>query len=215
MKEETLMDYMKGRLPARAQAEVERHLSSCDACLDEILITEEMLRENSMTNLDTVPENLTRGIIKKINDQKDALILSRAISFLQSLLARGSVAVAGLNLWSKPRLAPVRGIKTIIDDSLIVLKKSFADLDIEIEIDKVKPGKASIKVALATDYQPPKPTRVTLLKSGREVYSDMVRGSQAHFENVSFGHYTLVLTIDGTEKGNYSFEIKETRHGKQ
>ena len=168
-----------------------------------------------MADLETVPEYLTRGIIKRIDHQKDDTVLSRAIGFIQSLLARGPVAVAAFIPWKRPGLSPVRGTKTIIDDSLIVLKKSFAELDIEIEIDKVQPGKASIRVALVNNELPPIPTRVTLLKDGREVYSFMVRGSQAHFENVSFGHYTLVFTVNGAEKGNYSFQIKETRHGKQ
>jgi hypothetical protein len=215
MKEEILMDYLEGRLSSREQARVEKHLSKCDPCREEILIAGEMLREENTADLETVPEYLTRGILRKIYHQKDNTIPGRIISFIQSLLERGPVAVAALLPWRKPGLSPVRGSKTIIDDSLIALKKSFAELDIEIEIDKVQPGKASIMVVLVTNEQPPQPTRITLLNKGREVYSYLVRGSQAHFENVSFGHYTLVLTVDGVEKGNYSFEIKETRHGKQ
>jgi len=215
MKEEILMDYLEGRLSAREQVRVERHLSRCDSCLEEILTAEEMLREENRANLETVPEYLTRGIIKKINHQKDDSISGRAISFIQTLLARGPVAVAAFIPWRRPGLSPVRGTKTIIDGSLIALKKSFAELDIEIEIDKVQPGKASIKVTLVNNDQPPIPTRVTLLKDGREVYSYMVRGTQAHFENVAFGHYTLVFIADGDDKGTYSFEIKETRHGRQ
>ena len=215
MKEELLMDYLEGRLGPSERAEVERHLAKCDDYLEAFLIAEKMPADENMEHLEPVPGYLTARLIKGIRHQKDMSFFESAFSFIRSLVARGAAAAAACNPWRKPGLAPVRGTKTVIDDSLIAIKKSFTELDVAIEIDKIKPGKANIKVALINHQQPPQATRVTLFNGEREVSSYLVRGSQVRFENVFFGHYTMTFTINGVEKGNYSFEIKETRHGKR
>lgn len=216
MKEEILVDYLEGRLSAKERAKVERHLSKCDNCLSELMLEGEMIQaEQNLSKFESVPDHLTKITIEKINRLIDDTFFERISKFVRTILIRGPVALRTLFPSRKVGLAPVRGTKTVIDDNLILLKKSFVELDIEIEMDKIMPGKVSIKVMLANDFEDIKPVRATLIKNGREVSSYLVRGTKALFENIPFGHYTLVISIDGAEKGKYSFEIKESRHGTQ
>jgi len=215
VKEERLLDYIEGRLSARERAKIERHLSKCDRCLEEVMVAGEMVGERYLSKLESVPEHVTRKTVEKLLPQRTETVFEKASRFFRTFRIRGLVALHMMIPWGGKGLSPVRGTKTIIDENMILLKKSFADLDIEIEIDKVKPGNASIKVALEDDIQATKPVRVTLLKNGREVSSDLIRGTAVLFENVSFGRYTLAISTDGAEIGQFSFEIKETLNGKK
>jgi len=216
MKEEILVDYLEGRLSAKQRAKVERHLSKCDNCLTEIMLDGEMMQaEQNLSKFESVPDYLTKKAIERINRVIDDTFLERISKLFRTILTRGPVALRTLFPSRKVGLAPVRGTKTVIDENLILLKKSFVELDIKIEIDKIMPGKVSIKVLLADDVDAGKPVRATLLKNGREVSSYLMKSSKALFENIPFGHYTLVISIDGAEKGRYSFEIKESQHGRQ
>ena len=88
-------------------------------------------------------------------------------------------------------------------------------MDVEIQIEKRDQDKTSIRVMLLKDNAPKKPIRVTLLKMEREVASFPLNRSAKFFEEIPFGHYMLVFTRKGIKAGEYSFEIKETRYGKQ
>jgi len=56
---------------------------------------------------------------------------------------------------------------------------------------------------------------VTLFKNGREVASYPFNRSTAFFEDMPFARYVLVFTRKGLKAGEYPFEIKETRHGRE
>ena len=216
MREEILVDYLEGRLSAKKRAKVERHLSECDGCFTELMLDGEMMQaEQDLSGFESAPDHLTKKTIEKINRLIDDTAFERISKLVKTILTRGPVALRTLFPSRKVGLAPVRGTKTVIDENLILLKKSFVELDIEIEMDKVMSGKVSIKVMLANDFEAGKPVRATMLKNGREVSSYLMKSTKALFENMHFGHYTLVLSINGAEKGRYSFEIKESPNGRQ
>ena len=211
--EEVLVDYLEGRLSIRERWEVERHLAECDACLEEAVVNREFIQSVTLHKLDPVPDHVMRRAVEAVMALKDNSLLERVSEQISLLVSRCSKVFSE----SWPRrglsLAPVRGSKTVIADDLILLKKSFSDLDVEIEIEKIDQQKASILVKLSKDDLPAKPIRVTLFKNGREISSYLFTGLTALFEDIPFGHYTLVFSRDGQRVGEYPFEIKETRHG--
>ena len=211
--EEVLVDYLEGRLSNRERWEVERHLAECDACLEEAVVTRKFIQSVTLHKLDPVPEQVTRRAVEAVMALKDNSLLERASEQISLLVSRWSKVLAESLPRRGPSLAPVRGSKTVIADDLILLKKSFSDLDVEIEIEKIDQQKASILVKLSKDDLPAKPIRVTLFKNGREISSYLFTGLTALFEDIPFGHYTLVFSRDGQRVGEYPFEIKETRHG--
>lgn len=211
--EEVLVDYLEGRLSKRERWEVERHLTECDACLEEAVITKEIIQTVTPHKLDAVPENVTRRTVEAVMALKHKSLLERASEQISLLVSRWSKVLTESLPRRGPSLAPVRGSKIVISDDLILLNKSFSDLAVEIEIEKLDQQRASILVKLSKDYLPAKPIRVTLFRDGREISSYLFTGFTALFEDISFGHYTLVFSRDGQRVGEYPFEIKETRHG--
>ena len=92
------------------------------------------------------------------------------------------------------------------------IRKSFADFDAEIEIEKTGPDRARIDVML-NEKTPANPIRITLLKNRREVSSYLAKGTNAVFEDMPFDHYLILFTRNGVKIGEYLFEIKESRNG--
>jgi len=215
VRDEVLMDYLEGRLSYKGRSKVERHLATCDTCLEEVVVTGEMIRGTRDFELETVPEDVTRRAMVAVRAIGDNSLLDKVSIYVSLLDSKLSDAFAGFWPWKNPGLAPVRGSKTLIAKDLILLRKSFADLEAEIEIEKKGKDKVSIRVMLLRDDIPAKPIRVTLFKNGREVASYPFNRSTALFEDMPFECYVLVFTRRGVKAGEYSFEVKETRHGKE
>ena len=213
--EEVLLDYLQGRLSKRQRLAVEQHLAGCDACLEEAVVMRQLSQSDRLHDLDPVPERVTRRAIEAARAMKNDSLFERVSGYVRLMVSRWSNALTESWSWKRPSLAPVRGTKTVVAEDLILLKKSFSDLDVEIEIEKTDQDKASILVKLSRDGLPAKLLRVTLFKNGREVSSCLFTAVTALFEDIAFGHYTLVFSRDGESIGEYPFEIKETRHGRQ
>jgi hypothetical protein len=214
-KEEILMDYLEDRLTEKQRSNVERHIANCDACLEEVVVIGEMIRGTRYFELDTVPEDVTSRAMVAVRAIRDNSLLDKVSIYMSLLVSKLSDTFAGFWPWKNPGLAPVRGSKTLIAEDLILLRKSFSDLDAEIEIEKKGQDMASIRVTLSRDDIPEKAIRITLFKNGREVASYPSTRSAALFEDMPFGHYLLVFTRKGVKAGEYSFEIKETRHERE
>lgn len=110
-------------------------------------------------------------------------------------------------------LAPIRGNKTLVADDLVLLRKTFPDLETEISIEKVDRLLANVSVTIRKANPEKAPIRVSLMADDREVASYLVDKGEAHFESVTFGHYALAFTTNGTLIGRYLFQIKETGNG--
>ena len=214
-KEEMLIDYVEDRLTEKQRSKVERHLANCDACLEEVVVTGEMIRGIRYFELDTVPEDVTRRAIEAVRAINDKSLVDKVSIYVNLLASKLSDTLAGFLPWKNPGLAPVRGSKTVIAEDLILLKKSFSDLDAEIEIEKKGQDIASIRVMLSRDDIPEKPIRITLFTNGRELASYPLTRCAALFEDIPFGRYVLVFTRKGVKAGEYPFEIKETRCGRE
>ena len=215
IRDEILMDYLEDRLSHKERSRIERHLANCDTCLEEAAVTGEMIQGTRDFELDTVPEDVTRRAMVAVRAIGDNSLLDRVSIYVSLLASKLSDTFAGFWPWKNPGLAPVRGSKTVIAEDLILLRKSFSDLEAEIEIEKRDQDKASIRVMLLRDDIPAKPIRVTLFKNGREIASYPFNRSTAFFEDIPFGRYVLVFTRKGVKAGEYPFEIKETRHGRE
>ena len=215
MTEEVLMDYLENRLNENRRKWVERHLAGCAACLEAVAIAGPMIRRGDLPELDPVPETVTERAVKTVKALSRNGWSDKVFGYVHLLVSDWTRRLNEFGPWRPPGLAPVRGTKRVLGEDLILLRKSFSDLDAEIEIEKKAGGKASIRVVLSRDSTPRKPIRVSLLKNGREISSYLLSGAAAMFEDLPFGRFMLVFTRNGTRVGEYPFEIKETRHERE
>ena len=207
MNEETLIDFMEDRLIEKERVEVEHHLSENSSSLEALIICEEVTKGEKLADLKTVPQYLTENVAQTVFSLQENTI-SKTISGI--LKAFGSLDRTLLRLlypWKRMQFSTVRGSKRVIDADLIALKTSFAEFDIKVEIDKIRPETVDLNVILLQAPETVKGVRATLTKNSREIASYLFQRHQALFEDIPFGRYTLVVTFNGAEKGRYSFEI--------
>ena len=213
--DEMLADYIEGRLTEKGRAAMEKHLGDCDICLDEFMVAEKLARENVAFEPDSVPGAVTRSAVNLINSRISAPQISVKRRLVRSFqaLSTGLARILGPVPWKSTNLAPIRGSKTVVSEDLVHLRKTFKEIDTEIEIEKTGKLTAHIRVRLAATSSQRKGVRATLKKGEREIFSHPLIGSYVLFEDIPFGHYELTFSSNGVKLGTYLFEIKESSNG--
>jgi hypothetical protein len=211
--EELLVDYLEGRLSERERLKIERHLSECDSCVEEVVIAEKAGDITCSLGFDPAPEQVILRTVELVRELGRKSLFEKISESARTMLEKGRTGFMKPWLQMKPDLAPVRGSKTFLAGDMILLRKSFADFEVYIEIEKTSEDLASIVVRLPDADESGDPIRATLMKDGREMSSFLCAGQPATFEEVHFGRYTLVFSRGGMRVGEYTFIIKETSHG--
>jgi len=216
--EEILADYIEGRLEDKQRRSIENHLSTCDRCLQTIVVANSMYTDYDCYEFQEVPEYVTQTIIQNFISQKDKLwniMLTRARRFWEQF--KISLADYGMLFFSDLQLAPVRrGTRVVHARNQSRRRKAFDRLKTDIEIQKTGDNQARIKIQIKRSADEIDKIRVILLKRkldispviDREIASDILHDNSVLFENIPFDHYNLTFTRDGVTLGRYLFQIK-------
>ena len=210
--EEMLADYIESRLSNNDKAEMDAHLSDCDQCLQAFVTVEGLVRSGDRIQLDTVPSRVTESAVHMVESNGSLSYGSIRIKlkrFMIGLYRRFSHFFRWAP-WGDWHLVPIRGSKKVISEDLVHIKKTFEEIETEIEIEKTGSGRAHIRVKLTGGIPHHKGIRVTLNRGEREISSHPFIGDYVLFEEVPFGHYSLTFSRNGLMLGKYLFEIKET-----
>ena len=214
--DEHLTDYMEGRLSPHQRRQVESHLSLCDQCLEYAHVYRRIGSAFSINEAAIAPAALTNRVIGELDRLDDGNLLDKLAGHTRSLSLRWQGFLEQNGKMGFTTLAPIRGNKTLVADDLVLLQKTFSDLETEISVEKVDSQLANVSVAIRKANPEKTPVRVSLMADDREIASYLMdKEGDAHFESVSFGHYALVFTHNSTLIGHYSFQIKETGNGSQ
>lgn len=213
--EEMIADYLEDRLSDNECSEMEKHLSDCDTCIEELAVAHSLLQDPHLSELASVPAEVTEAAVRLVMSQDPFLSgslserIERALKDLPSKIS----AFLKHSAWRELQPQPVRGPKRKVDKDLVLLKKTFQDVETEIEIEKIGDNKAHIRVRLLLDDTTSQTMRVTLTKGDREISSYLAERAHVVFEDVTFGRYSLTIARDGSMLGIYHFQIKETQSG--
>ena len=213
LKDETFMDYLEDRLSENERSRVEEHLSECTACLEELVVARGVVRGGNIEQFEPVPKKVTERAIKTVKALEDRPMLAKISKMVKEKFSEWTESFSALWTGYDLSLATVRGSKKVVSDDLVIIRKFFAGFDAEIEIEKIGPDKANIRVMMKEKGKKGPPIRVSLFKKERELSSFLGNGSGVFFEDIPFGHYRLTFTRDGSKMGEYVFEIKEGLHG--
>jgi hypothetical protein len=215
--DEMLADYIEGRLPDDGRAALETHLCDCKICLEEFMVAQRLSRDNVQFDLASAPGAVTQAAVKLVHSQ----ILTPGISLTQKLkrsLTAFSTSLKDLFRpvpWRQAALGPIRGSKTVVSDDLVHLRKTFKEVETEIEIEKTGELTAHIRIRLTQNSNHKKGVRATLKKGEREISSHPLFEAYVLFEDIPFGHYELIFSSNGVKLGTYLFEIKESSHDRE
>ncbi|MCP4624780.1 MAG: hypothetical protein GY850_14810 [bacterium] len=211
--EELLDDYLENRIGLNKKSGIESHFSECSRCLDEFLTTNTITQNRDELAVDPVPEHVTETAVKlvaKLVSRPQDSYKPRSYQFFNRLFSRISEHIK-LIRYNKNRFAPVRGSSRSETSDFYRVRKMFKEIVAEIEIEKSGQQIAAIRTTLINGFGDEIDFRVTLQNSNnREIASHRIVGKFAIFENIPFGHYSLVFMQTGKKIGTYSFEIKES-----
>jgi hypothetical protein len=208
--DEMLADYLRGRLAEKEGSEMEKHLSDCTSCLEELVIANSLFQGGDLPEVTETAVRLVQDLDATVSDSLSEKF-ERAIKTLPTRISDFLNHTTGAELQPQP----IRGSKRIVTKDLVLLKKTFKDMETEIEIEKMGENRAHIRVRLLLDDTTSKSIRVTLKKKEREIASHLAEGAQVLFEDIPFGHYSLTFARDGVTLGICQFEIKETNGGRR
>ena len=216
--EEQLLDYIEGRLPEEDRLKMEEHLSDCHTCLDALVVTTSMVRDEGRIELDPVPAEVTESAVQLVTSQctkSCGVLMEKVERSIKNTFSKISDSLQ-LGPWAGWQPVPIRGSKKVTSDDLVCLSVPFKDINTEIEIEKTGSNKAQIRVKLHEASKHKEGIRVTLKAGEREIASCLSDdGGCVLFEDIPFGHYSISLAKDGLQFGTYLFEIKETLHGRK
>jgi hypothetical protein len=210
LSDEYLIDYIEGRLTSNQRRQVEFHLSLCDQCLEYSYIFRGIGSAVFIGDASIAPSALTKRVIGNLDRLDQGSLLDRLVARARALCLQWQHFLELNGKLGFATLAPIRGNKALVADDLVLLNKTFSDLETEISVEKIDRRLANVSVAVRKANPEKAPVRVSLMTGDREIASYLVDTGEAYFESVAFGHYTLVFTHNGSSIGRYSFNIKET-----
>lgn len=210
--DEIIAQYLEGLLKDTDSNNLEAHIADCGICLDTVTEGARLINAVGAVGTDPVPVHVTQSAVDAVRGRNRNGAMSIAWKLKASaktLAARISDAVlptpgGGLHP------VPIRGSKQTLSNDRVLLKKTFEDIDTEIEMEKNAMGATDIRIRVIRTSRHFESVRVSLQKSGREVFSQLIRGNAAFFEDVPYDQYSLVFASNGTNLGAFTFEIKET-----
>ena len=213
--DELIIDYIEGRLSEEDRFGLENHLSACEMCLEELVITNNIVARKNLYELEPPPAEVTDTAVNLVTD-RSPLPSSVLIDYVNKFFSKLGYYIMNpirIGSWGRWHPAPIRGFKVAASEDYVCFEVSFKDVKTEIEVEKTEINKANIRLKLHNSIKNQKKLRVTLKNGEREVASYLLDGTYVYFENIPFGHYSISLAEDNVTIGTYSFEIKESYHG--
>jgi hypothetical protein len=206
-----LPDYIEGTLDKAVTDTLEAHLADCSVCLDTATLLTVLRRQDEGLDPDPVPPELTLFTLASVHARAkgDNTPLKRLAMKAQAMvhLALGSLRT----LFEGPlKLSSARGLDTDVNGDLVRVKRSFKGRTVEIEIEKTGPRTDLIRILLPDPSPRWRKARVTLKRGRREIGSYPLDEGYVVIEDIDFGRYNLLFSLNGTEMGRYHFEIRET-----
>lgn len=202
LSEELISCYIDNLLNENEKETVEKHLSQCEKCLDEVIFAKKAakdelslkpskalidkvlkLPESKKSTFDVVIE-IVKGIINIVETSLDTTVLT-------------------------PGLAPVsvRGKEEKESYQSFSFVKKVGAIDLEIEIEKVK-DLVNLKVrTLSKRNKAVKGLMISLKDDNRELASDTMEDDFLSFENIEPKNYYIRVSEKGETVGEFSLSL--------
>jgi hypothetical protein len=208
--EETLTDYVEGRLTEAQRTRVETHMAACPACREIAMVSAELVFGDPMGKVTPVPDAVTRRTVARVVGSHKKRRSSRILERSRQWVAKGLAVMESFTLGPLGTPVGLRGGAANMAGAVVRREKQFGDLSFAVELEKAGDEGATIQVAWSADRPPGKTVRVALMTRERELASALLAGTPVLFEEIAFGTYTLIFVSAGEKLGEYTFEIQAT-----
>jgi len=210
--EEAMVDYVHGKLSQREKEKLERHLFSCESCLDQMMICNQFLEEEGQKE-ENVPASVLDRAIRLFPVKKKKSVIENGKRFLVEILGKGKEVLDTLYPVS---LLPVtvRGKRGGVSSHIISFDRRFEKVIVKVEIERMAKGFSQMKVRVA-DLKTSRPLsrlRVTLQKEEEEVASYLTENGKVLFDRLPFGRYKIDIQDRSTVLAELSIKIRGNSH---
>lgn len=209
--DETLTDYIEGRLTEARIVEVERHLAACPVCRELAMVSAELVHGDPAWAEAPVPGQVTQQSLARLAGLKQKRRPSHIFDQSRQWVAKKLAAIEAFSWGSLGSPMAVRGGAVGSAGTVVKREKQFDGIGFAIELRQTGEGTATIEVAWAAGQPQGKVVRVALMAQERELASSVLNTEPILFEEIAFGAYTLLFVSAGKRVGEYAFEIQATQ----
>lgn len=183
-------DYIKGEVSPGDRNQIEKHLASCDTCLDIFLTAKDFWKENHLPETEAFPEMVPETIYAR---------LKQFYEWITEPLAGDMLA------------QPLRSAAETDKSARECIKLSQTSHDFHKDLVFFKTGTEAFSVdARISGERITKGTlSVILEREGGRFEARFLKHGHARFEALPFGSYRFILEQNGSEKGVIAFGINE------
>lgn len=207
--DEILMDYLEHRLRGKALHKIERHLSACADCRDQVAVCADLLGAGIAGDTMPVPQGVTQRAVDRVLGLENKSLLHKLTHGTRQHIAAGTAVLERLTWHPVSAAAALRGTSETLSPEVIRREKQFGNLRVGIEIEKSSADQAMIRVKDSSPQTAAAPVRVALFSQDREVASAPLGDAPVIFEELPLGTYQLVFVRQNRNLGQYAFEIAD------
>lgn len=197
--------YLEGRLSSSGKEAVDGHVAACNKCWkDFVAVSRVMNREDAAD--ENVPEYLIAKAVGMFPEKTSVFDL--VLNLLKDCV-KVLYCPPDINIFTPVAVPALRG-KKAVSSEMIVLKKSFEDIEVELDIEKVAGSLCSIRVAVddLNRKRSVNTIRIELISEGRELESSILEDGETVLEDIGLGKYTIRINKKGKTLGEIALKIK-------
>lgn len=201
-----LGSFLENKLSPEEEDAFVLRISKCKDCWDEFISITGIIAQKGTSEFGNVPDHLTEKAMAMFPAKQR--IFDIVISMVKDSIELISSA-ADFETYTPAYAASLRGEK-VEQSEMIVLKKSFDDIDVKLDIEKVAEDQCNIRVVVDDTYTKKlmNTLRADLISQGRELESNLFEDGKILLENLGKGQY--IIKIHRKEKlfGEIVIKIK-------
>jgi len=198
--------YIDGKLPDFEKEAIENNLFACKECWEDFVTIKQAVIHGDDELSEEMPASLMQKAINMYPESQNSLV-----NIIVGLV-KDSIQVIkyseGFNIFVP---MPAGGLRSGITEhpSMVVIKKSFNEIEVELDIEKTGSNMCNIKVAVddVIKKRSVNPWRVELISNGRELVSNLLENGETLLEDIGTGHYTIEIYKKGKIFGEISLKI--------
>lgn len=197
--------YIEERLSPEERKAVEKRLEDCNECRKDLIGIRELLGKEDVLQANDAPEHLIKRAINMYPDKEGMFDVVFRIIRDAIEIVRSSTRI---NVLAPAAGTALRGVK-VFSPTMITLTKSFDDIDVELNVEKISGDLCNAKVLVAGTTSKPQVNNlmVELISQGRELASSFPKKGEVIFEDIPYGRYCIKIRRKEKVFGELTFKI--------
>jgi hypothetical protein len=198
--------YVENSLSPDMREEVENHFASCNQCWSEFIAVHRAMISERDVLTGEAPGHLIKEAVAMFPEKS-------RLSDIVLKLVRDSVDVVfhahDITLFTPLPASGLRSGKSVRPE-MVVLKKSFREMDVQLDIEKVSETICNIRVAVdkGTGKNVLKGLRAELVAAGRVLDSEPLEAGEMVLEDIGTGRYAIRISKKGKVVGEISLKLE-------